>query len=526
MSGKYMSVKRIIVPTITMVIIASQLMGCAAMTSNELLDAINNGDQIEIEIAVPLNQEQGTEVSVDWTQLDQLTSQPELRKSMDDIFKILTMENSKNGVLYVNLEGKQEGNNTLYNVFSNSIFRSNYWGNEDVQEEVAKAVAEVYADVEFEDGHYDRAMLAAINAYFNILNDSEPGYANMDSTISRIEAMAAIFKAEYPVSDTLTEDADFNAAIGVDSSNEFAIFASNLSEQSYLSISSGSLDAHTYKGTITRGELAYMLVQKYFADEYNSVDAGQSCFSDVRNAGDIATAQKFIENGNAKEGWQAYELTYALQNVEKGCPERMYKALVVAYEKGIITDTECRWDEAVTKADFLEMIINTYSALPVAVSAERGTVDGYTAPSDEEGSTSGNYEFQEGDYIEPETRPAAPSTDGKDPNADSGIKPDAKGFGEGGNGYDFNGDGVITNAELQEYLDLINGAKDYINSQNDKKPSGGNTGTTDGTGNSPSNYIPVDPVVTPTPGGQQDDSGFKGWGEDPSLSGGENAVIY
>lgn len=382
MSGKFMSVKRYIIPTITMVIIASQLMGCAAANSNQLLDMINRGEQIEIEVAVPINQEDGTETTVAWTQLDQLSSQPELRKSMDDTFKIIPQGDSKNGVLYVNLEGKQDGNNTLYNVFINSIFRNNYWNNESIQKKVAEAVAKNYTDVEFEDGHYDRAMFAAINAYFNILNDSEPGFANMDSTISRLEAMAAIFKAEYPVTDTLTEDTDFNVAVGVDSSNEYAIFASTLSEQSFLSISSGSLDKLTAKGTITRGELVYMLVQKYFADEYNAVDTRVTCFSDAKNGGDIATAQKFIENGTEKEGWQAYELTYALQNPDKGCPERIYKALVVAYNKGIITDTDCRWDEAVTKADFLEMLTNTYLALPVAISAERGTVDEYEVPTE------------------------------------------------------------------------------------------------------------------------------------------------
>ena len=46
MSGKFMRVKRFIIPTLTAVIIASQLMGCAAMTQSELLQAINNGDQI------------------------------------------------------------------------------------------------------------------------------------------------------------------------------------------------------------------------------------------------------------------------------------------------------------------------------------------------------------------------------------------------------------------------------------------------------------------------------------------------
>ena len=359
------------------------LSGCAAVTPNQLLDMINRGEQIEIEVATPANQEKGTETTVAWTQLDQLTSQPELRKSMDDIFKIIPQGDSKNGILYVNGKGEQDGNNTLYNVFTNSIFRNNYWNNESIQEKVAEAIEKNYTDVESENGHYDRVMLAAINSYFNILSDSEPGFANMDSTISRLEAMAAIFKAEYPVTDTLTEDNDFNVAVGVDSSNEYAIFASNLSEQSFLSINSGSLDKLTAKGTITRGELVYMLVQKYFVSEYNAVDTKATCFSDAKNGGDIATAQKFIENGTEKEGWQAYELTYALQNPDKGCPERMYKALVVAYNKGIITDSDCRWDEAVTKADFLEMLTNTYLALPIAISAERGTVDEYEVPVDE-----------------------------------------------------------------------------------------------------------------------------------------------
>lgn len=83
-----MSVKRVIVPTITMLIIASQLMGCSSVSQSEMLQMINQGDAIEIEVAVPLNQEQGTEKTVEWTQLDQLTSQPELRSSMENIFKL------------------------------------------------------------------------------------------------------------------------------------------------------------------------------------------------------------------------------------------------------------------------------------------------------------------------------------------------------------------------------------------------------------------------------------------------------
>lgn len=376
MSGKFMSVKRIVIPTITMIIIASQLMGCAAATQSEMLQMINQGEAIEIEIAVPLNVEEGTEISVEWTQLDQLTSQPTLRKSMDGIFKIVPFgENSKNGIFYVNLAGEQDGNNTLYNVFANAKFRDDYWNKVSIQSVVAAAAASNYADVEYEEGYYESAVLAAINGYFNILNDSEAGYANMDSTISRLEAMAAIFKAENPVTDNLSQDAEFNAAVDADNTNEYTVFASNLSEQSYLDISSGSLDKLTANGTITRGELAYMLVQQYFKADYDKVDPKATCYSDVVNAGNIAEEQKFIENATEKKHWQSYELSYALQNPEKGCPERMYKALVVAFEKGIISDSECRWDEGVTKSEFMEMLTNSYLAMPAQISASLGEVE-------------------------------------------------------------------------------------------------------------------------------------------------------
>ena len=53
MSGKFMNVKRIIIPTLTMIIITSQLMGCASVSQDEALNLLRQGDQIEIEIATP-----------------------------------------------------------------------------------------------------------------------------------------------------------------------------------------------------------------------------------------------------------------------------------------------------------------------------------------------------------------------------------------------------------------------------------------------------------------------------------------
>ena len=372
MSGKFMSIKRFTIPTITLAIIASQLMGCAAVSQSELLTMINNAESIEIEIATPINQEQGTEQTLDWIQLDQLKTNPELRALIDDLFKVIEANGTKNGPMYVDLEGNQNGNNTLYNAFMNSKFRD-YYNDSLIRTEISNEVLNTYADIDFDGNDTTIPMYAALNAYFNLIADADPGYSNPDSTLTRAEAMAALFKAENPVTDKLAVDNEFNTAVDSSNKNPNTIYASNMSEVSYLDIESSSLDNMTFNGTITRGEFIYMLVQQYFQDDYNKVDPKTADnYSDIKNGGDIATQQKFIEDGTQKKYWQSYELTYALQNPDKGAPERLYKALAVAYQKDLINDTESRWDEGLTKSDFFEMLTNTYQALPTITNTERG----------------------------------------------------------------------------------------------------------------------------------------------------------
>lgn len=109
-------------------------------------------------------------------------------------------------------------------------------------------------------------------------------------------------------------------------------------------------------------------MQQYFADEYNNADIKADCYKDVKNGGDIAKKQKFTD----KEHSQSYELQYALQNADKRCPERMYKALVVAYSKGLIPGSDSRWDEGATKEDFLSILTNAYISMPTQLSADKG----------------------------------------------------------------------------------------------------------------------------------------------------------
>ena len=351
MSGRFMTIKRIVIPTITMVIIASQLMGCAAVSQSELLQMINQGDAIEIEVATPINQEQGTESALDWQELASLSTNPDLRDSWDDILMITPTDTGKNGVLYVNAEGNNEPNNTLRVALHNSEFLK-YLDSEADSLQLSNAVQGNYADLEENDTA--RALYMGINGYFNLLPDANPNYANPDSTLQRNEFMAMVFRAETPVQD-LTADSAFADAVG---QSDYNIYAQGLAENSYLDTASKSLNNLTANGTITRAEALYLLVSRYFSDDLKNADPKSATFNDAKDGGDIAGEQKFIEDAKEKDYWKSYELTYAIQNPDNGLPTDLYKALVVAKSKGLVNDTT-RWDEALTKSEAIEFLVKT-----------------------------------------------------------------------------------------------------------------------------------------------------------------------
>ncbi len=53
MNGKYMRIKRVIIPTITMLVIASQLFGCASASKKDAYNMLQESTEIELEYAVP-----------------------------------------------------------------------------------------------------------------------------------------------------------------------------------------------------------------------------------------------------------------------------------------------------------------------------------------------------------------------------------------------------------------------------------------------------------------------------------------
>lgn len=341
----------------------------------KLLDAYNAGESITIELAEPISQEQGTEVHVEWTELAALNNYEAFRMTVDDAIGITAHgENGKNGVIYVDLQGNHTNNSTLFNAFANQKFRDNVWNNSDVSQAIIGAAQSIYTDVESDKA----ALLAGYNAYYNLLNDSEPGYANMYSTITRLEAMSMIFKADTPVYEIAVNE-QFASAVENDT---LAPYAQELNDYSFLKADNLSLDGNTANGTITRAEFVYMIVQRYFADDYAKVTGKESCYSDAKNGGDVATEIGLIttdkETGatTVKNHCESYELSYCIQVEKAGMPEELYRAMVVAQQRGLITGSECRWSDGLIKGEALTILTNAYNSMETQTNADRGAANG------------------------------------------------------------------------------------------------------------------------------------------------------
>lgn len=374
-----MNVKRVFIPTLTAILIASQLTGCAAASESEMLTMINNQQAICIEVAVPkeAQEEQGEEITYDWNELASLDNYEAFRLNFDDTLGITAFgDDGKNGVVYVDLEGNHTNNSTFYYAMMNKKFR-NQIADTDTNAKLVEAAYNNYVDVESD----AEAKLAYINAYFNILEDAEPNYYNGNSAVTRAEFLSAVYRAKEPVKD-LEEDIEFTAKVDPAGDNEHTIFAQQMLDYNYLGLSEKSLNKQTFTGEITRAEAIYTLVKCFYADELEAVTGKETAFTDAKNGGNIALKEGFIEtkkNPETKEKyteykdyWMSYELQYAINNPDGGLPEALYKAMVVAKQVGLVTGDESRWDEAITKNEVLNMIVRVYDGMETITNVDRG----------------------------------------------------------------------------------------------------------------------------------------------------------
>lgn len=351
MSEKYMKIKRIIIPTITMVVIASQLFGCSSATKQETYNMLQDSTEIELEYA-ELDTVDNKEISsLDWIELGNLTTYSDLRASWDKIVGVTGTTGNKTGMFYDGWEGTTQDSYLAEVIGMNEFV--DFISNEDNYNKLVDAVRENFTDSD--DLTDDQLFDIGLNAYFNLLSmkDEAESYAN--DYITRAQFLALITRATNPVSIKDTDDYKENlekieSAIGDSVYNEAVAFSL---DYGYLTTEDNSLNEQSYDSAISRGEAVYTIMSMLYGEnELQSVDidSASNTFSDAKNAGDIQTEQNFKNRAQA--------ISYAIQNPDKGCPEDIYRALVKANELGVI-GSDTAWDEAITLSEAIDLYYNT-----------------------------------------------------------------------------------------------------------------------------------------------------------------------
>lgn len=398
MSGKYMKVKKIVIPTLTLILISSMLFGVSACSKKEAKNMSQQASEIEIEYAVP-NYDSGEESKVEllpWLQLSSLETHKELRSAFEKYFNITGKTGNKEGTLYYNPATQTAEQNVTYLMATQNSAISQYLLSEGYMGEIGELVGDTYTDVETDS---PEAPYAVINSYFELLPDQEDGKFDGDSTISRAQAMALVMRATTQVNEAQApeENKKFTDKVG---ETTYTNFAAPMDEYSYINTSNG-LNEKSFSSTMTKGEYI-ALVTNYLRANYlaeieangyvdNYSDTSSVSITTVKDAGDIKYQK-------------------AINDADKGVPTDLYNTFKVAIANGYLTeDTLSDWDSALTKADALELFTtmatnayNTYQLYSdyiapstIANNSSDESSDSSEAGSDSSDSSVGNKEEEE-----------------------------------------------------------------------------------------------------------------------------------
>ena len=376
MNNKFVQLKRVLVPVMIALVTLSQMVGCASTQKVDFEAMIDKGESIVLEVNEPdykISVQGEQDQTVTWVQLDQLKTYPAFRQDFDTLLNINTITSGtggKQGCLYVvNVDGQdmRSGNTTLADAFRNKVFIEKYWNNADKRSAIAGLSGKAYKDIKDSD---EASKYASINAYFNLLNDSKnPESFNETQSVTREQFYTMMLKSGTRVKslDYYPSADEFTKAVGGETA--YTRYAKEVANLGFLQTDTKSLDSSNINTPISRAEAVYMVVQQYFPQEFAEATSKDKAYSDTKSAGDLALSSGFKVQGKDtdgiqyKERWQAYTLAEMFQSPNKGMQDELYRAMVVSKEKGLLAESESKWDEPLNKADTIELMINAQLAL-------------------------------------------------------------------------------------------------------------------------------------------------------------------
>lgn len=321
--------------------LAVQMTGC----KNDM----DTNKPIVIDVSVS-DSDVASKAELNWTELGKLTNYEEMRTAVDTIFGNEIVDGVKYGAFYLDKDEKQCTNNTLSIVLGNQFVAEEMKGSALI-DSINSSLDAIYTDLSDSD-----RTAAMFNAYFNLLPDSTPNYFNGGDTLSRAEAMALVTRATTPVKSLPAVDGFTSAVTGTDY-DQYISYAAQQNANSYINTQDKSLTADNFKGAMSRAEFVYLVMNEVYGTEnVQGFDTASASLKDCTNAGDLSAELKIT----GADRCNAYTLSHSLQNVDKGVAEELYKSLVMAVEKGIITP-ETRWNEGITKAEAIEIVVNAFN---------------------------------------------------------------------------------------------------------------------------------------------------------------------
>lgn len=321
--------------------LAVQMTGC----KNDM----DTNKPIVIDVSVS-DSDVASKAELNWTELGKLTDYEKMRTAVDTIFGNEIVDGVKYGAFYLDKDEKQCTNNTLSVVLGNQFVAEEMKGSALI-DSLNSSLDAIYTDLSDSD-----RTAAMFNAYFNLLPDSTPNYFNGGDTLSRAEAMALVTRATTPVKSLPAVDGFEDAVTGTDY-DQYISYAAQQNANSYINTQDKSLTADNFNGAMSRAEFVYLVMNEvYGADAVQGFDTTSASLKDCTNAGDLSEELKIT----GADRCNAYTLSHSLQNVDKGVTEELYKSLVMAVEKGIITP-ETRWNEGITKAEAIEIVVNAFN---------------------------------------------------------------------------------------------------------------------------------------------------------------------
>lgn len=347
MAAKHMKIKKIVLSIIAIAILTSQLAGCATISSSELVDLINEGETIVLEISVPEGEALDTmiETAMTPTELAQLDTYTEngFRNEFDKLFSVNKVTsgdiNTKQGCMYVINNGTEEvqnGNTSLRDAFGNRIF-TKYMNYELVRSDLADLAEKAYVDVDATDSC---AINASLNAYFNLIAEE---YND----------------ATYGASRTLTRD-QFTMALY--NSTHSSASLNDIQNLMWLQSENGSLNTANKSTAISKIEAIYAIVNLCFKDKMEAVDLTKTAtVFNYKNGGDIAT-EIGAKESTASKAWQNNVLAYMVANPDEGVQQELMQALVIAEKAGLLDGIATDLYGAITKDEAIQLIVNAYEA--------------------------------------------------------------------------------------------------------------------------------------------------------------------